>query len=364
MKVLFVFNHPAPYKVQLFNELSKHIDLTVIFERNKNKDREKDFYSKNKYNFKSIFIKGIKLGNENMISNGVTKHLKKNSYDLIIMNGYSNIPELKAIKYLKKHNKEYALYINGGIINHKESKWKKNLKTKYISGAKFYFSPDERSDEYLVYYGADKSKIYNYPYATIYDHEVLDKKPSKEERENLLKELNVTGENIFVSCGQLIERKNYLKLVELWKDQPVSNTLLIIGSGKQKPQIEAYISENKITNVKLLGYLNRDEIFKYYRISDAFIFPSKEDIYGHVVNEALSQGLPVISGNNVNSALHLEKNEAKELILEDIDSKSLNNAINYVLSHDLFNESTAIARENTYEKMVRNHLDIIKEATK
>ncbi len=364
MKVLFVFNHPAPYKVQLLNELSKHLDLTVIFERNKNKDREKNFYRDEKYLFNSVKINGIKIGNENIISNGVKKHIKHNKYDLIIMNGYSNFAELNAIKYLKKHNIEYSLYINGGIINYNEPRWKKKLKTKFISGAKFYFSPDERSNEYLVYYGADKSVIYNYPYATIFDHEILITKLSKKEKDELKNELNINGEHIFVTCGQLIERKNYLNLIKLWVHQPQTNLLLIIGSGKQKSILQEYISSNKLDNVKLLGYLPRAEIFKYYRISDAFIFPSKEDIYGHVVNEALSQGVPVISNSNVNSALHLEKNNLNELILKKFDKQSLNKAIEFVLSHDLFASSVEIAKNNTYEKMVNNHLQIIKEATK
>ena len=31
MKILIVFNHPAPYKVRGFNELAKYVDLDVIF---------------------------------------------------------------------------------------------------------------------------------------------------------------------------------------------------------------------------------------------------------------------------------------------------------------------------------------------
>ena len=161
MKVLIVFNHPAPYKVNLFNELAKTFDLTAIFERDKNKDRNKDFYA-NKIQFNAIFLKSLKIGNENSFTLGVKNHLKKNKYDLIVMTGYSNFPEMIAIKYLKKHKIPYVLYINGGIINKDEPKWKTNLKRKYICGADWYLSPDERSNDYLVYYGADKEKIKNY----------------------------------------------------------------------------------------------------------------------------------------------------------------------------------------------------------
>ena len=146
-KVLIVFNHPAPYKVRLFNELSKYFDLHVIFERNKAKDRSNSFYFEQNYSFKIHNVKGLKLGRENFISNKIVKHVKQNQYDLIIMNGYSQFAELKTIKYLHKQNIPYVLYINGGIINQSESKFKKNLKTKYISGAKAYISPDKQSNK-------------------------------------------------------------------------------------------------------------------------------------------------------------------------------------------------------------------------
>lgn len=172
-KVLFVFNHPAPYKVRFLNELSKFVDLNVIFERDKNSDRNKSFYFEHSYLFKTTKIKGLAIGKENIISNDVKKHLQNNAYDLIIMNGYSQFSEMKAINYLIKKNIPYCLYINGGIIKTKENPIRRHLKRKYISHADFYFSPDERSDEYLVYYGANKSNIYSYPYSTIYENEIV-----------------------------------------------------------------------------------------------------------------------------------------------------------------------------------------------
>lgn len=360
-KVLFVFNHPAPYKVKFLNEIAKHLDLTVIFERDKNSDRNNEFYSENKYNFKTVDIKRIKIGRENVFSFGVKNHIKKNKYDVIIMNGYRNFAEMIAIKWMKKHHIDFVQYINGGIIHHDEKKWVKNLKTKYISGAKYYLSPDERSDEYLVYYGADKEKIFNYPYSTIYENEILKEKPSEDEIKQIKKEFGITSKNVFVSCGQLIERKNYLELVRKWKEIEQDKELLIIGEGPQKEQIEELINEKKIQNVRLLGYLSHKDMFRLFKVCDCFVFPSKEDIYGHVVNEALSQGLPVISLNNVNSGVHLIKNEVNGFVLENIDSQSFIDAINYVLSHNMFDAAINTAKENTIEKMVEVNLKIIEE---
>ena len=212
-KVLIVFNHPAPYKVRLFNELSKDMDLTVIFERDKNKDRSKSFYSENKYQFKTVKIHGLKLGNENIFSCGIKKHLKKNNYDLIVMNGYSQFAEMKAIRYMQKRHIPYSLFINGGIINKNESNWKRNIKSSYISKASFYLSPDQESNKYLVYYGAKKESIFNYPYSTIYGNEICASKPTMEEINTIRNEFGIVGDKIYVTAGQLIKRKNYQTLI-------------------------------------------------------------------------------------------------------------------------------------------------------
>lgn len=360
-KILFVFNHPAPYKVKLLNELSKFYDLTVIFERDNNKDRNKGFYSENKYEFNYVQIKGIKIGKENFFSTGVKNHIKENHYDLIIMNGYSTIAEMFALRYLKKHNIPYAFYINGGIIKEKETKLKKNVKTSFISGAKFYFSPDERSNEYLIYYGADSSKIYNYPYSTIFENELLNKKVTKEEVEETKVKYGIKEENVFISVGQLIERKNYLELLKFYKEYNVKDHLIIVGEGPQKAKILDYIAENGLTNITLVDFLNHEEIFKLFHISKAFLFPSKEDIYGHVVNEALSQGLPVITTSNVNSGLHLIKDGYNGFIIENINSQNTLEALNYCLANDMKENCIKVARDNTIEKMRDAHIKIIEE---
>lgn len=356
-KILFVFNHPAPYKVRLFNELSKHFDLTVIFERDSANNRTIEFYSETKYDFKTVSIKGVKLGDENILSNAIKNHLKTNKYDLVVMNGYSTFAEMEAIKYLKKNNIKYCLYINGGIKKEKESKIRRNIKTKYISGANFYISPDQRSNTYLKHYGAYTDKIYNYTYSTIYKDEILLKRLSQDEIDNLKNKYNINSNEIYVSCGQLIPRKNFVELVQSWPEDE-QKMLLIIGEGPQHKKLENLIQKRSVKNIKLMGYLNRKQQFEIYRFSKAFIFPSNEDIYGHVVNEAMSQGLPVISTKNVNSSLKLINDENNGFLINEVSKASINNALKKI-DQCTFEACISTAKENTIEKMVLDHLDIL-----
>ena len=356
-KILIVFNHPAPYKVRLFNELSKNFDLHVIFERGSASDRNKGFYFEENFNFTTHKIHGIKFGREGLLSFGVKKHLKHNKYDLVIMNGYSHFAEMDAISYLKKKKIPYVLYINGGTVK-KESLLKQKLKRHFIQGAYAYFSPDEQSNKYLEYYGADITKILNYPYSTIYEKEIVKSKPNKEQ---IRQELGIKFDKVFASAGQLIKRKNYLSLVKEWQKSPGNHGLFLIGDGKQRKEIEIFIKENKLNNVVLTGFLNRAEMFKYFQAADVFLFPSKEDIYGHVINEAMSQGIPIISTNKVNSAIKLIKDGTNGYLLENLDGDEFKNAIEKLLNKDCFDACVSSAKENTIEKMSAVHVKMISE---
>jgi len=264
---------------------------------------------------------------------------------------------MNAINYLKKHKIPYVLYINGGTIK-KETGLKRKIKTHFIKGAAAYFSPDEASNKYLEYYGANPKSILNYPYSTIYENEIVKKEPNKAE---LRKELGISFDKVFVSAGQLIKRKNYLSLVENWQKFPENHGFFLIGDGKQRKEIEALIKEKNLENVVLKGFLPREEMFRYFRASDAFLFPSKEDIYGHVINEAMSQGLPVISTSKVNSATKLVKDGSNGYLLEKLEGELLRKAVNDVLKLNAFNACVKTAKENTIEKMAEAHVKMINE---
>ena len=110
--------------------------------------------------------------------------------------------------------------------------------------------------------------------------------------------------------------------------------------------------------MKLLDFVARDVLFSYFQAADAYIFPSKEDIYGHVINEALSQGLPVISNKGVNSALRLIKNDENGYIVDINQDEEIDNAIANVLNKpEMQNKALDTSRENTLEIMAKVHLE-------
>ena len=156
MKILFINNIPAPYKIDFFNQLAKKEDITVIFERRKAKDRQ---WNEENMHFKHFFLKGINYGNESSISFGLVWHLISNKYELIVLGGYSSITSILTIIYLRLRGIKFAYALDGAI--YKENfVIKKIIKKFLIKSADIYFSTSDGTDQYLEKFNVQKNKIY------------------------------------------------------------------------------------------------------------------------------------------------------------------------------------------------------------
>ena len=73
---------------------------------------------------------------------------------------------------------------------------------------------------------------------------------------------------------------------------------ILVGDGDWTAHLDM-LATLKIVKVHLVKQMPPDELLPYYCASDMFVFPSEGDIWGLVVNEALSMGLPVICSDAV-----------------------------------------------------------------
>ena len=358
MRVLIIFNHPAPYKVKVFNELSKYCDLTVLFERTKAKDRPDSFYYENNIQFKHLFLKDGYVGKEGSISNKVRRYIKNHhsDFDLIIMNGYSHLAEIKAIKYMSKHNIKFGLLINGGLVK-KESSLKKWYKTRLISKASYYLSPSKASNEYLKYYGAPENRIFNYPYSNFSTDEIL-KEPIKD-KDALRDEFTLPkGKKIFINASQFINRKNNLELISLFKKK--ADILLLVGEGPELNKYQNYIKENKMDNVIIKEFLKKDKLFSLFKCCNYYITLSKEDIFGHTTLEALANGLPVISSKNVMSSVEYIKDGYNGYLVDINNKEEIIDKLNKINDSLSINAIESV-KNNTFESSAKTIYKILEE---
>ena len=151
-----------------------------------------------------------------------------------------------------------------------------------------------------------------------------------------------------------------------------SNTnygILIIGGGPEKTNYEKMLKELNINNIFLIDFLKKDELLSYYDMCDAFIMPTREDIWGLVVNEALSRGLPVLSSDKCLSATELINNNNGK-IFKSNNSTELAKAItdfnkkNNVEIKKMSMAALLSIKKYTIERMTEDHKNIIEEIMK
>lgn len=349
MKVVYLTNLPSPYRVDFFNELSKYCDLTVCFERSKAKNREDGWY-KNKYNFKAIFLKSFEIGDESSISFEFIRYFKE-EYDFIIIGGYSTLTAMISILYLKCKKIKFILNTDGGFINKEENKIIKAIKSFFISSASAWLCTGDNAKKYLCYYGANEKDIYTYPFSSIRAKDILDKPISKSQKDEIKKQLNISCKFLIISVGQIIPRKGFDILIRKCKD--LKDTCLYIIGGNESEELKEIRLLEGIENVHYIDFLSKSDLDLYYNAADLFVFLTREDIWGLVINEALAKGLPIITSDKCGAGLEM---------LDSCSLVNLEQPFDIVNNFDIDIESRKnldTAKKYTIEKMAKSHFDIL-----
>ncbi|PKE21928.1 glycosyltransferase family 4 protein [Macrococcoides caseolyticum] len=348
-KKVFLYNIPSPYRVEFLNQLSKKMDIFVIFEKRSAKDRDDKWFLDNQIMFPHLFISD-KLYNKIY----ALKLLSQSKRPVI--GGYATKFALISIFCLKAAKNPFVLNADGGFVKN-ESKIIYLLKKYLISSAAWWLSTGEETSKYFVHYGAKKSNIYKYHFSSIISDEIeyiADRKKYK----NLLG--IPTDKNMILFTGKFIERKGISKLIQASNLLPEYNFYLI--GGKPNDTYLNLLGNNK--NITFIDHLSKKELMHYYSAADLFVFPTNYDIWGLVINEAFSKGLPTISTNKCIAALEMigDSAELGHIVDVSIDYKELAKSIKKVVSNiDSFDEKLIVetAQKYSIEEMVKDHVDIL-----
>ena len=229
-------------------------------------------------------------------------------------------------------------------------KW---YKTFLISGAKGYFSPSDMSDKYLEYYGAKKNVIYRYPFTSYKKKNQIEEIITDIEKEKIKTKLNIKEKYLVLGVGQFIYRKGWDLLLNAMEGISDEVALCLIG-GKPTEEYKRIVAEKKLQHVYFMDFMKSEELSEYYKAADLFVLPTREDIWGLVINEAMNYGLPVITTTACVAGQELVENYKNGFILNIKNENEISRNLNKKLS--LFFETPGIK-----QKMGKESLKMIEE---
>lgn len=103
-------------------------------------------------------------------------------------------------------------------------------------------------------------------------------------------------EEYFLFAGRVEALKGIDIAIRAFEKLPDEN-LYIAGSGPMLEEMEAYVEEHHMNNVKFLGYLQKEEMTEKFYHAKAVIMTSQcYEAFAMTIAEAYSYGVPVIAG--------------------------------------------------------------------
>ena len=190
-------------------------------------------------------------------------------------------------------------------------------------------------------------------------------------KERAREKLSVPAEGfVFGTIGRLVPVKGQIHLLKAFRIVAESNPLahlVIIGEGRVRGELEAYVTENDLAQqVHLVGAI--ENAFRYVKGFDVFVLPSLSEGLPLALLEAMAGSLPVIGSDiptirpivesvgrifSVGDSQALASNMREMMLLEESELKDLGRKhFEYVSRHH-----TIVDFRENYLQLIANKLE-------
>lgn len=141
-----------------------------------------------------------------------------------------------------------------------------------------------------------------------------------------------------------------VKLAKKLKDKGYEFQVNMVGGGDFVQETKHLIDELGVEDcVSLIGNMSNDEILSLMKQSHIFIFTSdRNEGWGAVLNEAMSNGCAVVASNMIGAAPYLIEHGENGFLFKSLDLDSLTEQVEFLLNNKLLRDKLSI---NAYKSM-------------
>lgn len=258
--------------------------------------------------FKNISLR--KTGFFSFVNFGMIAKLISEPKSVIIVHGYHYFTHFM-ILMLGNLCGHTVCFRSDVPYNHEilKSGWKQKIKRlglRYIlfPNIKYFLFVGTQNKMFYESYNIDEKRLVSCPYAIDNDrfrNFVCDK-------EALRNSLGIGLEDkVITFSAKYINKKRPLDLLKAFhKLNEEKVWVVFVGDGELRSSMEQYISDNHLQNVIMTGFVNQQEIPKYYAIADLFVMCSEQgEHWGLSANEAMNFDLPMVLSDLTGCAVDL-----------------------------------------------------------
>ncbi len=232
--------------------------------------------------------------------------------------------------YRKSYLGSLSLATNNFIHKNILKTWKKQVDTFVIM--------NKNNLNYFTEFGINSNKIHLLPHFTFMNSSRMLKK-----------------KNYALFVGEFSRNKGFHTLIKAFNE--IDYQLKIIGQVKNKDEDlkKLNINLNKVgfinkkRNIENIGFVENNQLSKYYAEANFTIFPSEaEETFGYVIIESFANFTPVLSSNQ-KSLKKIVKNEYNGLLFESGDHLDLKNKIEWLVRNTSFTKNMSFNAKKDFD---------------
>jgi glycosyltransferase involved in cell wall biosynthesis len=300
-RVVIVHNFLSAYRVELFTELARRFDLDVWLLGDVASVREwRDTAPADAFRRRVLPRVTLPLGsryNALLLNPTLSRELRRARPDCLIVCGWDTPGAFAAARAARKAG--IPLVVWSGSTAAEDSFLRRvtlPLVRRHVALADAWLAYGTRARDYLASLGADPDRTFLAWNTVDLDFFARRSKLYPVERKALRDRLDIRTPDLVLYCGNLLALKGLDDLLQGFAQclpRLPGLTLVLAGSGRERRRFETLAKQLGISdNVRFAGYVPREELPAWYGLADLLVLPSRSEVWGLVINEALACGVP------------------------------------------------------------------------
>jgi len=353
-RIVFIDDIPTPYRNHLFSYLNTCSDINIYILYLSSIGHEKLWKNDDEKLFPSDYLKSFQLYIKSMdkrvqLSFGVLSKLHHLHPRIIVVGGYHQQGYWMALLYcwltgtplvLWSGTTSYSVHSSSFLID-----WFKKL---FFHQCAAFIAYGNKAAEYLISNNVKKDDI-------LISCNTTDLRKIRLPVKQLLhsQECSIKRDSgkcpTFIFVGRLIESKGVGLLLKALSS--LKNTykfkLIVVGDGPARQSLEQQSLQYGLDGmVHFVGFQQPNDMPRYLVLADCFVFPTLQEVWGLVVNEALAAGLFIISSSKAGVSYDLVKSDEIGMIIDPKQQLDLQAALKYVIEkYDVITSNRALRME-------------------